>query len=106
MIALALAVMLSLQESPPAVADPARQLKEHWMKLIEHSRDGRKEELQAAIAAMQFTREELVQLFGEKRAARAWPGYSESWTKTVLTQAPADLIARCKRGAWNDVDVW
>lgn len=84
----------------------AKELKEAWTRVIELCRAEKREELQKLIEAMELTREEIVALFGEEKAARLYPLYEDAWKKQVLVEAVPDLIEKCKRGKWTDVDVW
>ncbi len=94
------------EEKPPAPADPAKELKDVWMKVIELCKADKKDEVQKTIAAMELSRTEMAAIFGEEKTAKVYGAYQKNWKERVLADAAADLVARCKKSAWYDVDVW
>ncbi len=102
MIAILMAV--ALVQDLPKEDEAQKELREAWTKIVALCHEEKKDDVAKLIAAMEFTREDLVALFGEEKTAKAYESYQKSW-KDVLQEAPADLIKRAKEGKWEEVQV-
>lgn len=98
---------LAGQDPAPAkdeVAELTKELSVAWTALVDLCREGKKDELQKAIAAMELSRAELTQLFGEEKAAKVHEAYRDTWEKRVLAEAADDLVKRYEASKWTEVE--
>jgi len=101
---IAILMAAALVQDPPKESEQQKELREAWTAIVALCKEEKKDDVAKAIAAMEFTREELVALFGEEKTAKVYESYQKTW-KDVLQEAPADLIKRAKEGKWEEVEV-